>query len=437
MKKIALIGFGASAIGFLKGFEEFGLNKIYSVDVYEKVEDIGRTGFGGLKYDGKLFISKGMGGDLEIPLSVQRRVVEFYLLKSGLAKTDNKGIVVFSENLERGASFENEELYKKFYHAGFEPIRSHFYHLGTDLLTETVQKIYEDYITIDNVNFHFGEEVIQIIPQESKVVVVTKNGEGVYDKVIVAVGRRGHKLVNDMVKNHPELILSNDKVDLGIRFELPDHVVAELNKEMYEFKIRLRSKTGYIVRTFCNNPSGKVTIEKYDDFVTVNGHANSNQKTSNTNFAILVTHSFTQPFNDPVGYGSYISKLSNILAGGDKVILQCYEDFKNSKRTKKLGRVEPTLDSSYYILGDLNLALPRRTIESIIDFLERLEEVIPGITYPDNLLYGAEVKFYTNKINNGFFENIKIIGDCSGWTRSITYATAHGYMLAKSMSEMN
>ena len=100
-----------------------------------------------------------------------------------------------------------------------------------------------------------------------------------------------------MVKNHPELILSNDKVDLGIRFELPDHVVAELNKEMYEFKIRLRSKTGYIVRTFCNNPSGKVTIEKYDDFVTVNGHANSNQKTSNTNFAILVTHSFTQPFN--------------------------------------------------------------------------------------------------------------------------------------------
>lgn len=114
MKKNSFDRFWSISNRILKGgFEEFGLNKIYSVDVYEKGEDIGRTGFGGLKYDGKLFISKGMGGDLEIPLSVQRRVVEFYLLKSGLAKTDNKGIVVFSENLERGASFENEELYKK------------------------------------------------------------------------------------------------------------------------------------------------------------------------------------------------------------------------------------------------------------------------------------------------------------------------------------
>lgn len=437
MEKIALIGFGASAIGFLKGFEEFKLNDRYVLDVYEKGEDIGRTGFGGLKYDGKLFISKGMGGDLEIPINVQKKVVEFYLVKSGLAKIDDKGNLMFSENIEKGASFENEELYKKFYHAGFEPIRSYFFHLGTDLLTETVQKIYEGYVRVKNINFHFGEEIVGVIPKGKEVVVVGKKEEKIYDKVIVAVGRRGHKLVNDMVKNHPELILSNDKVDLGVRYELPDHIVEDLNKEMYEFKIRLRSKTGYIVRTFCNNPSGKVTIERYDDFLTVNGHANSKQKTSNTNFAVLVTHSFTQPFNDPVGYGSYISKLSNILAGGDKVILQCYEDFKNSKRTKKLGRVEPTLDSSYYILGDLNLALPRRTIESIIDFLERLEGVIPGITYPDNLLYGAEVKFYTNKINNGFFKNMKIIGDCSGWTRSITYATAHGYMLAKSMSEMN
>ncbi|PNR95367.1 NAD(P)/FAD-dependent oxidoreductase [Petrotoga sp. 9PWA.NaAc.5.4] len=433
MKKLAIIGFGASAIGFLKGFIEDRKNEKFIVDVYEKGENIETSGFGGLKYDGKLFISKEMGGDLEIPLNIQKKVVEYYLIKSGYAEKKNNGTLILSEKLERGNSFENEQLYRKFYDAGFEPIISHFFHLGTDILTETVKNIYKEFLETKNINFKFGEEVTKVLPSEKQVIVISNKSEESYDNVIIAVGRRGHKLVNNLVKDHPELVLSNDKVDLGIRYELPNHVVEDLNKEMYEFKIRLKTKTGYIVRTFCNNPSGEVTLEKYDDFVTVNGHANSDKKTHNTNFAILVTHSFTQPFNDPIGYGSYISKLSNILAGGDKVILQCYEDFKNSKRTKKLGRVEPTLNPNFYILGDLNLALPRRTIESIIDFLERLEKVIQGITYPDNLLYGAEVKFYANKINNEHFGNIKIVGDCSGWTRSITYATGHGYIVSKNI----
>jgi uncharacterized FAD-dependent dehydrogenase len=164
--------------------------------------------------------------------------------------------------------------------------------------------------------------------------------------------------------------------------------------------------------------------------MTVNGHAKLQEKSTNTNFAILVTHSFTEPFNNPVGYGSYIAKLSNILAGGDKVILQTFGDFRRTKRTKHLGRVNPTLPDDEYILGDLNLVFPGKTCNALVEFIETLDTVIPGIAYSDNLMYGTECKFYSNKVANNN-SKVKFIGDCSGWTRSITYATAHGIYLAK------
>jgi uncharacterized FAD-dependent dehydrogenase len=125
--------------------------------------------------------------------------------------------------------------------------------------------------------------------------------------------------------------------------------------------------------------------------------------------------------------------MSNIL-GGDRVILQTYSHFVDSKRTKNLYRVKPTLAEDQYILGDINLAYPRRIIESIIDFAENLNTVIPGITHPDNLVYAPEIKFYTNTLNNHEFENLKFIGDCSGYTRSIIYATAHGYLMAEELT---
>jgi uncharacterized FAD-dependent dehydrogenase len=136
-----------------------------------------------------------------------------------------------------------------------------------------------------------------------------------------------------------------------------------------------------------------------------------------------------------MGYGSHIAKLSNLLAGKGKVILQTYDHFKNSKRTKNLYRVQPTLHNCKYILGDVNLAFPRRIIESIVDFIENLEKVIPGIASPDNLVYAPEIKFYSNLIDNSKLDNLKVIGDCSGQTRSIIYATAHGYLMAESFLE--
>jgi hypothetical protein len=123
--------------------------------------------------------------------------------------------------------------------------------------------------------------------------------------------------------------------------------------------------------------------------------------------------------------------MSNLLAGQDKVILQTYQNFKDSKRTKNLYRVHPTLPKENYILGDINLAFPRRIIESIVDFIEHLNEVVPGIANPDNLVIAPEIKFYSNKVSNDLFPNLKFIGDCSGQTRSIIYATAHGYMIAE------
>ena len=188
-----------------------------------------------------------------------------------------------------------------------------------------------------------------------------------------------------------------------------------------------------MVRTFCNNPSGYVVTENYGDFVTVNGHSKLHEKSKNTNFAILTTVQLTEPFNDPVGFGSHIAQLANLLAGTNKVILQTYDNFVNSKRTKHLYRVLPTLKEENYILGDVNLAFPRRIAESIIDFIENLEEVIPGVANGDNLLYAPEIKFYSNKLDNQHFENLKFVGDCSGSTRSIIYATAHGWITAEEM----
>lgn len=410
--KIGIIGFGAAAIGFIEKIKD----SEHEIHVFEKSKDIYSSSISGIRADGKLFVSTEMGGSIEVEESLQNKLVQFYL-----DKTDNK-------QYERGNSFSSKEFYKQFYERGFQPIHSEFYHLGTDQLKQVLYRIYQDFSQHKNIHFHFNIQINDIEPIAGKILV---NGKDSFDQVVLAVGRSGHKLVKKIIGKFPRLITDNTKVDLGVRFELPNHVVEELNQEMYEFKVKYRSKTGYMVRTFCNNPSGFVVTEKYEDFVTVNGHSKLNEKSNNTNFAILTTIQLTEPFNDPVGYGSHIAQLSNILAGQNKVILQTYENFVNSKRTKHLYRVLPTLDQDSFILGDINLAFPRRIAESIIDFIDNLEKVIPGIANGDNLLYAPEIKFYSNLLDNNLFSNLKFIGDCSGGTRSIIYATAHGWQMAE------
>ncbi len=410
--EIAIIGFGAAAIGFIEKIKDSD----HKIHIYEKSKDVYSSSISGIRADGKLFVSKKMGGNIDVDINLQKQLVDFYINQT----EDGK--------YEKGSSFADEQYYKIFYEQGFLPILSDFYHLGTDQLKKILYNIYEDFQSRKNIHFHFNSKIENIEPIAGKVIL---NNDETYDKVIVSVGRSGHKLVKSIIKKFPKLILDNTKVDIGVRFELPNHIVEDLNDKMYEFKIKYKSKTGYMVRTFCNNPSGFVVTENYGDFATVNGHSKLKDKSKNTNFAILTTVKFTEPFDDPIGYGSHIAHLTNILAGENKVILQTYYNFKNSKRTKHLYRVEPTLDDNKYILGDINLAFPRRIAESIVDFIENLDKIVPGIANEDNLLYAPEIKFYSNILNNEEFENLTFIGDCSGATRSIIYATAHGWITAE------
>jgi uncharacterized protein len=412
--KIAIIGFGAATIGLLTRLAD----SEHYIDVFERAKDIYSSSVSGIRADGKIFISEAMGGDLKVCRDLQREIVDFYLSQ----------ITISKDLIEQGSSFRSEEWFEKFYKKGFEPILSDYWHIGTDELKNVITNIYDTFKAADNVRFHFGNAISEIKIKEEKAFL--NGGNEAYDLAIVAVGRTGHRLVNRMIEQLPQLVMENTKVDLGIRYELPDHVVESINREMYEFKVKYRTHTGYTARTFCNNPSGFVVMEEYEDFVTVNGHAKLNKKSTNTNFAVLVTHSFTEPFDEPVGYGSYIAKLCNILAGGKKVILQTFGDFKRTKRTKQIGRVKPTLKPDNYILGDLNLAIPGKTRNAIIEFIDKLDEVIPGLGFADNLMYGMEIKFYSNKLSNEL-PHLKFIGDCSGWTRSITYATAQGILLGE------
>ncbi len=415
--RIAIIGFGAAAIGFIEKIKDSN-NEIH---IFEKSKDIYSSSISGIRADGKLFVSKEMGGDIEVDIALQEKLVEYYI-----SKTEDR-------KFETGSSFTNREYYKQFYAKGFQPILSEFFHLGTDQLKQILYTIYEDFKTHKNIHFHFNNNIkdLEVLPGK-----VLLNKDDAFDKVIVAVGRSGHKLIKTIINKFPEVVTDNTMVDMGVRFELPNHIVEDLNKEMYEFKIKYKSKTGYMVRTFCNNPSGFVVTENYGDFATVNGHAKLKEKSKNTNFAILTTVKLTHPFNDPIGYGSHIAKLFNLLAGERKVILQTYKNFKSSKRTKHLYRVEPTLESEDFILGDINLAFPRRIAESIIDFIENLNVVVPGIANGDNLLYAPEIKFYSNKLSNETFDDLKFVGDCSGGTRSIIYATAHGWLMAERLMSL-
>ncbi len=442
MRRLGIIGFGASAIGFLKGLIDSGKIEKYHVTVFEKGADQTHNTISGVRMDGKIFISRGMGGELEIPVDIQAKMVEFYLLHSGFKPTvKNEGNFIeylrsFERNgkkIEFGESFADEEVYRRFYHQGFEPVKSYFFHLGTDILKQTNQSIYEFFSGFKNVEFLFSSKVVDV-ELSSQFKVKTENaGDFYFDELVIAVGRSGHELMDQIKKKYPHLVTENFYVDIGVRYELPNHVM-ERYWDMYEVKVRYKTRTGYLCRLFCQNPAGRVTLEKYEDFTTVNGFSDSYNKTENTNFAVLVTTRFTEPFKDPTGYGKNLAKLANILAGDDrKVLLQTYGDFKEYRRTKRLGRVHPTLEEKNYILGDANLVFPAKIRESIIDFVENLDKVITGVAYPDNLIYAVEVKFYSNKFSNDIIKNLHVIGDCSGWTRSIQYATSMGYIRAISL----
>jgi uncharacterized FAD-dependent dehydrogenase len=324
------------------------------------------------------------------------------------------------------------------------PIR----HLGTEKAHELYGKL-EKYLEDNGITMLFETEVKDLIIDNNKVKgVITKSvkakdaelEEYYSDNVVMAVGRKGANWLSDMCEKH-NIDTRAGVVDIGIRYELPDEVMKNINKYMYEGKF-----IGYPypfkdkVRTFCQNPSGFVSSEVYDNNLTlVNGHSYKDKKSTNTNLAILVSHNFTHPFNKPIEYGRNVAKNLNELGQGN-VVVQRLGDINRGKRTwqEELDRntVVPTLKSA--VPGDITFAIGYRTMTDILQFIKEMDKIVEGFANPDNLLYGPEIKFYSNKvlINEKFETSVKglySIGDGGGMTRGLMMASASGVQMARNL----
>ena len=280
---------------------------------------------------------------------------------------------------------------------------------------------------------------------ETTVDVVEDINEELYsDKVVLAVGRKGASWLSDVCKNH-NVETKIGTVDIGIRYELPDKVMEKINKYMYEGKFisrpyPFRDK----VRTFCQNPSGFVANEVYDNNLTlVNGHSYKELKSDNTNVAILCSHNFSVPFNQPIAYAQKVGELTNMLGAGH-ILVQRFGDILEGKRTwqKELnrGNLTPTLPDA--VAGDITAAIPYRTMTNIIEFIFMLDKVVPGIANKETLLYAPELKFYSNKVTldknlNTSMKNLYCLGDSSGWTRGLMMASVMGVYMANKLLEEN
>ena len=262
------------------------------------------------------------------------------------------------------------------------------------------------------------------------------------NEVVLAVGRKGASWLSDMCKVH-DVKTKIGAVDIGIRYELPDEVMKDINKYMYEGKFIGRLKPYEDkVRTFCQNPSGFVSAEVYDNGLTlVNGHSYKEKKSTNTNLAILVTHHFTTPFDKPIEFGENVARNLNALAAGH-VMVQRLGDIKRGGRSYQesldKNSVVPTLKDA--VAGDLTYSLGYRTMTDILTFINAVDKVVPGFANDDNLLYGPEIKFYSNEIelDKNFETNIKglySIGDGGGLTTGLMMASASGVKLARILSQ--
>ena len=293
----------------------------------------------------------------------------------------------------------------------------------------------------DHIDFHFLEPVRSIEISDGAYRVITNKATYECSKCIVSVGRSGSKWVEEVCKDLDIETLSN-RVDIGVRVELPAQVFAPLTDKLYESKIVYRTeKFEDNVRTFCMNPYGIVVTENTNGIVTVNGHSfeDPSQRTENTNFALLVSKHFTEPFKDSNGYGEGIARLSNMLGGG--VIVQRFGDLIRGRRSnhKRIEEsfVRPTLQAEP---GDLSLVLPKRILDGIIEMIYALDRIAPGTANDDTLLYGVEVKFYNMevKVDNHLetrHKGLYMIGDGSGVTHSLSHASASGVFVAREILE--
>ena len=312
-------------------------------------------------------------------------------------------------------------------------------HLGTDINYIVLKNIYHE--LKEKVDFYFDTPVSTIESLDGGYRIVCDKGDYECEKCIVSVGRSGSKWMEKVCKEMGIATKSN-RVDIGVRVELPAVVFSHLTDELYESKIVYRTeKFEDNVRTFCMNPHGIVVNENTNGIVTVNGHSyeDPEMQTENTNFALLVAKHFSAPFEDSNGYGESIARLSNMLGGG--VMVQRFGDLvrgrrSNAKRIEE-GMITPTLAATP---GDLSLVLPKRILDGIIEMIYALDKIAPGTANDDTLLYGVEVKFYNMEVAidenlETEYKGLYIIGDGSGITHSLSHASASGVYVARKITE--
>ncbi len=386
----------------------------------------GFYGAGGFS-DGKYNITNNFGGDLYEYIGADKAIELMW--------------EVDKINLEMGGaeaklySTGDSDLKTKALRHDLHLLDAQVRHLGTDRNLVIASNMY-DFIK-DKMDIHFMTEVTNLEQKGETFVVETTKGDFEGKKLVVGTGRTGSKWIGKVCEKF-EIPTRNNRVDIGVRVELPALVFKHITDEVYESKIVYKTqKYNDLVRTFCMNPYGEVVTENYGDIVTVNGHsyADPSLHTDNTNFALLVTNRFTEPFKNSNEYGESIARLSNMLGGG--VLMQRFGDLvkgrRSSDRRMKKCFTNPTLKAT---AGDLSLVIPKRQLDAIIEMIYALDKIAPGTANEDTLLYGVEVKFYNSNVEvDGNLEtNVKglyVLGDCSGVTHSLSQAAASGLHVAR------
>ncbi len=391
------------------------------------------SGFGGAGAfsDGKYNITNDFGGTLfehigrKQAIELMRYVDEINMAHGG------EGTKLYSTT--------GTDLKKKCMQNKLKLLDASVRHLGTDINLVVLQRLYEELKT--QVDFFFESPVSSIEAMEDGYDVVVGEKRYTCRNIIASVGRSGSKWMEQVCRDL-KIGTSSNRVDLGVRVELPAVIFSHLTDELYESKIVYRTeKFEDNVRTFCMNPHGIVVNENTNGIITVNGHSYEDpaRQTENTNFALLVAKHFSEPFKDSNGYGESIARLSNMLGGG--VIVQRFGDLVRGRRStvKRIeeGLVRPTLAATP---GDLSLVLPKRILDGIIEMIYALDKIAPGTANDDTLLYGVEVKFYNMEVEldenlESSHKGLYVIGDGSGVTHSLSHASASGVHVARRIAD--
>lgn len=390
-------------------------------------------GFGGAGTlsDGKYNITTEFGGDLHTVLGEKKAIELMEYVDSVLVSFDNQ-----PSKLYETASTDLKTLCLK---NNLHLLNAKVRHFGTDRNVEILKKIYE--YTKDTVDFKFNHNALDVDKTDEGFVVKTDKGDFSCEKLVLSSGRSGSKWMSNIFDKFGMKTLSN-RVDIGVRVELPAEIFKHITDEVYESKIIYKTEQyNDLVRTFCMNPYGVVVTENTNGVITVNGHAYSDvsKLSENTNFALLVSNTFTEPFKDSNEYGESIARLSNMLGGG--VILQRFGDLIKGRRSSDRRMMKcftkPTLKATP---GDLSLVIPKRQLDTIIEMIYQLDKIAPGTANEDTLLYGVEVKFYNSKvlIDENFETEVKglyAVGDGSGLTHSLSQASASGIEVSRILND--